>query len=64
MLELKNGAKVFEAIKGKVLAKFNEEYVVWSYSVFEGNAKADCYWGHYFKDDLTAASKYFDEVTK
>jgi len=64
MLELQNGAKVFEAMKGKVLAKFNGQYVVWSYSIFEGDTKASCYWGHYFNQDLTAASEYFDEVTK
>lgn len=39
-----------------VLAEFRGEYVTWA-TDHEGN----CYWGHYFQDDLLAAAKDLEE---
>ena len=58
-MKLNNGAEVLKKVGDKVLALFYGEYVVWTVS-----DSGEAFWGHYFKDDLEAAAKYFESVAK
>ena len=60
-MNLNNGAQVLAhtADNSVVLAHFRNEYVTWCVDP-DGNA----YWGHYFDQDIIAATDDFIERTK
>ena len=56
MGELKNGATLLQREGNVVLARTHRDYVTW-----EITDEGDCYWGHYFMDDLSEAMDDFRE---